>query len=91
MGVWVTPIQYRMTNPRTAAVRMLFLPQAAELDPHEIEDMVEEGKELFVEYLRSKGDHQTMPRSQQHDLGPHLQAIEASKRRVRETGNRRYH
>ena len=90
-GVWVTPIQFRMTDARTHTTRMLFLPQAPFMDLHEIEDLVEEGKEMFAEYLAGKADHQTMPRTQQHECGPHLRAIEASKRRRRETGNRRYY
>ena len=89
--MWVSPIQYRMTNARTATVRMLFLPQAPMMGPAEIEDLVGEGEEMFRDYLASKADHQVMPKTQQHEFGPHLRAIEASKRRFRETGNRRYH
>jgi len=91
IGVWVSPIQYRMTNPRTATVRMLFLPQAPIMEQAEIEDLVGEGEEMFRDYLAGKANHQAMPKSQQHEFGPHLRAIEASKRRLRETGNRRYH
>jgi len=91
VGVWVSPIQYRMTNARTSTVRMLFLPQAPMMEPAEIEDLVGEGEEMFRDYLAGKATHQGMPKSQQHEFGPHLRAIEASKRRFRETGNRRYH
>jgi len=90
VGVWVSPIQYRMTNARTATVRMLFLPQAPMMGPAEIEDLVGEGEEMFRDYLAGKANHQAMPKAQQHEFGPHLRAIEASKRRARQVGHGRY-
>jgi len=89
-GVWVSPIQYRMTNARTSTVRMLFLPQAPMMEQAEIADLVGEGEEMFRDYLASKATHQAMPKSQQHEFGPHLRAIETSKRRARQVGHGRY-
>lgn len=89
-GVWVTPIQFKMYDTRTHTTRMLFLPQAPIMAAAEIEDLVEEGKEMFREYLQGKAAHQEMPRSQQHELGPHLISIEQSRRRVRDVGHGRY-
>lgn len=89
-GVWVTPIQFKMYDTITHTTRMLFLPQAPIMAPNEIEDMVEEGKEMFLDYLKGKGAHQEMPREQQHEFGPHLRQIEQSNRRFREVGHGRY-
>ena len=89
-GVWVTPTQFRMRDARTNAVRMLFLPQIGQLEPAEIEDMVESGKEMFAAYVAEKGTHQPMPRQQQHEFGPHLRSIEASKVRFAQVGHGRY-
>lgn len=89
-GVWVTPIQFRMMDRRTHTTRLLFLPQAPIMEAAELADMVEEGKELFRDYLAGKATHQPMPKAQQHEFGPHLRAIETSKRRFREVGHGRY-
>ena len=90
VGFWATPVQYRMYDARTRSTQMAFLPQAAYLSPVEIEDMLGMARERFQEELTERGDHQTMPRSQQHEFGPHLRQIEASKRRFKQVGHGRY-
>ena len=89
-GFWVGTDQYRMYDGRSHTTWLVMIPGAEYLDMSEIEDMVEEAKEEFAEQVKERPTHQTMSPDQQHELAPHLRAIEESKQRLRETGNRRY-
>ena len=68
---------------------MLFLPQE-NLEQAERDDLVDWGKEQFLAYLDGRPTRKVMPRSQQHEFGPHLRSIEESKRRFRQVGHGRY-
>ena len=91
-GMWVNDYQYRMYDSRTHISRLVFV---AALDgglsePEEVADVIAEYSERFVEELRDKPDWRPMPIDQQHELAPHLRAIEASNRKRLETGNPKY-
>ena len=92
-GVWKNEYQYRMYDSRTHTSRLVFVCalDGGMSEPEEVEDVIAEYKERFVEELKDKPDWVRMPLDQQHELAPHLRAIEASKRKRRETGNPRYY
>ena len=90
MGFWVRPGQYQMHDPITHTTQFLFLPQIHDLAPAEVEEMVGMGEVRFREERLGRGEHKEMPKSQQHEFGPHLKSIEATKRLVRATGHGRY-
>ena len=92
-GIWVTPIQYRMTDTRTHTTKMALIPGADDptlYDAEELHEAVMYAEERFIEVLRDKPNWQQMPRETQHELGPHLKEIETSKRRRKEVGHGRY-
>ena len=89
-GFWVGTDQYRMYDERTKTTWLVMVPGADLLDNNEVYDIVEEAKEQFAEQIKEKPTHQAMPIAQQHELAPHLRAIEETNRKVRETGHGRY-
>ena len=91
-GLWVNDYQYRMYDPRTHETRLIFVIAAdgGQSEPEEVADVVAEHRERFGADLLATPSHVPMPREQQNEFGPHLNAIAASRERRRETGNRRY-
>jgi len=91
-GFWVNAYTYQMHDARTARTRqvVVFARDGGASEVEEVADIVAEYKERFAEELEATPAHQLMPRSQQHELAPHLRAIEKTHKRVRETGHGKY-
>ena len=93
VGFWVNDYTYRLYDDRTHNTKQIAVMSIDGLpaEPEEMQDIVEEYKEQFAAECALMPNHVDMEISQQHELAPHLRSIEESKRRMRETGNRRYY